>query len=364
MRMPHHFASLVIGLIGFALDTPPTLARPGDILTKKPKQVRNMKNYDQCRLSALKTLKSGSISKERFSSQLDACNERFPAASLYAKCKKEKLKEIREADEKDPSNSCHKLVENVEYRPSDMLPFTLQDDQLFFAGIGLNKPQTTTALNPPNFNCKQLQDGARNQAGLKHVLFGNHPRFFAGLSALSGADLRRLFPVDSPSVKGVDLDGYGRVYGDPGKPSATVFFPSGNCTFEGSIGPKIAGLGAHYLIDTAGSVAMPYFGIIYYRDHVDGPTTTEIVNQLVRILGPEFKEIPKSNDVKFIASNDFTEKDEEKDPKNLCKAPRSHTYIGLVQSIPGKPQKPFFALVANVKNLCEFGDRLTGPRVH
>ena len=364
MRMPHYLVPLVIGLIGFALVTPPGAARSGDLPAKKPKPVRNIKSYDQCRLSAIKTLKNGSISREKFASQLDVCNERFPAASLYAKCKKEKLKEIRETDEIDPSNSCHSLVENVEYRPSDMLPFTIQDEQLFFAGIGLNKPQATAALSPPNFNCKQLLEGVRNQAGLKHILFGNHPRFFAGLSALSGADLRRLFPVESPSARGVDLDGYGRVYGDPGKPSATVFFPSGNCSFEGPVGPKVAGLGAHYLIDTAGSIAMPYFGIIYYRDHADGPTTSEIVKQLARSLGPTFKEIPKSEDVRFIASSDFAEKDDEKDPKNLCKSPRSHTYIGLVQSVPGKPQKPSFALVANVKNLCEFGDRMTGPRVH
>jgi hypothetical protein len=174
------------------------------------------------------------------------------------------------------------------------------------------------------------------------VLFGNHPRYFSSLAKEGASGLRRLFPIAKPSPKGVDLAGYGRVFGDPGKASAAVYFPSGGCSFEGPLGPEITGLSANYLIDSAGNLAVPYFGIVYYDDDAKDLTTQDIATQLTQILGPSFKVQTKAKNptTAFVTTGEISEIDDEQDPKNLCKAPRTHTYIGVIQGQANAHQKP------------------------
>ena len=40
------------------------------------------------------------------------------------------------------------------------------------------------------------------------------------------------------------------------------------------------------------------------------------------------------------------------------KQPRQHRFVGIVQAHKDKPNKPEYLILANVKNLCDFGDRL------
>lgn len=365
-KSPHVLLALLLLMAGSLVMIPSLYAKNSSAAPAKEIRQVKLKRYDECRKTALKNLKKTSISKEKFASDLALCKDRFPAANLYTKCKKDRLKEIRGGSETDITNYCYKVVENIEYRPGSHLPFAVEDGQLFFAGIGLNQPQTLSDLNPPNFNCKKLATSPNTPTSLQYILFGNHPRHFSSLSKEGAAALRRLFPISKPSPKGVDLAGYGRVYGDPGKASATVYFPSGGCSFEGPLGEKLSGLSANYLIDQATSLVVPYFGIVYYDADAMDLTTKDTAKQLARILGPSFKvqNKPKNPATLFVASQEFAEIDDEQDPKNLCKLPRTHTYLGVVQGQSEAPQKPSFALVANIKNLCEFGDKVTEPRVH
>ena len=115
---------------------------------------------------------------------------------------------------------------------------------------------------------------------------------------------------------------------------------------------------AHYLIDHGASSVTPYFGIAYYKGDQRRVTTAKLIQALLRTLGPTYKSTPKNDYVTFIAAANLTEVDDEQDPKNLCKQPRQHRFVGIVQAHKDKPNKPEYLILANVKNLCDFGDRL------
>lgn len=315
-------------------------------------------SYASCRREALSQLKMGSFTQKAFELALNRCNESYPGAGLYSECKRKAIKTAKEGNLAPDKliAQCQRYLMAASFNPEQTLPFFVENAQLYFAGIGLNLQTPTANLAPPNFDCSQLTAVAKNPRDAQYFLFGNHPKVFAGLSELGGAAFKKLFARAKKSKKANDIDGFGRVFGDPAKTSGLVFFPTAACDFDSDLGDIFSGMSAYYLIDAEGSAVLPYFGIAYYKQSQTAITTAKLVQSMLKLLGPNFKAQNKNPQVTFVVASDITERDEDKDPKNLCQQPRQHRFVGVVQSRAGGG--PEYALLANIKNLCDFGDRL------
>jgi hypothetical protein len=193
----------------------------------------------------------------------------------------------------------------------------------------------------------------------QHLLFGNHPKLFA-----SGKDqpaflqkLTGLSPKIAKDNRYLDLPGFGRLYGDARTKQAVVYFPAGSCEFESNAGGIFAGLNLFYLVDEKSQMATPYFGIAYYRPGQKTVNTPELVNEVIAKLGLDYKPYSKDAQSIFIAATPFKEVDKERDPRNICELPRPHKLVAVIRTLAGKPNVPEYLLLANIRNLCEYGDR-------
>ena len=341
--------------------TAPVYAKKSGLSPAKIKQInKSRKSFEACRKDVIDQLKDGTINKKKFEVALGSCKENFPGADLYITCKKQA---IQAASAKNVAASqaieqCKRYLIATTFDPDVPVPFFTEGGQLYFASVGLNRSLPISALAPPNFNCDKLQAATRNLTQAQYFLFGNHPNTFAGTGDLKGDALMELLKMSKPSVTGVDIVDFGRVFNDPRAASGMVYFPTGACDFEAEPGDLLSGLSAYYLIDHGANSVTPYFGIAYYKQDQRRVTTAKLIQALLRTLGPTYKGTPKNDYVTFIAAANLTEVDDEQDPKNLCKQPRQHRFVGIVQGHKDKPNKPEYLILANVKNLCDFGDRL------
>lgn len=354
----------VFGL-ALTLAATPSYAKKSALTPAKVRQAKKeRKSYENCRKDALGELKKGALSKAQFEATLSTCKENFPGASLYVACKKSAVRTAKSKaiSEEDAANQCKRYLTATTFDPKEDQPNFVESGQLFFAGIGLNRSQPTTSLAPPNFDCDRVKTAVADPNKAQYLLFGNHPRAFAGLSEVKGKALLELLKIKKPRKEGVDVSGFGRVFGDPKTNAGVAYFPAAPCDFEAESGDIYSGLSAYYLLDQASSSVTPYFGIAYYKDEQTAVTTPKLVQALIRALGSNYKAITKNRQVTFIAEASVAETDDEQDPKNLCRQPRPHRFIGVVQGQKNAPGRPEYVIVANVKNLCDFGDRM-GKRV-
>ncbi|MEY4632039.1 MAG: hypothetical protein RIQ81_2159 [Pseudomonadota bacterium] len=364
-------AAITTTALALALSTAAPAAKLEGLSPAVVKRIQTANtNYKECQQAAITAFNSKLINKVKFDSALDACRERFPAISLYGQCKREALSAAA-ATKKDPATAlaeCKKLLIAASFDRDQDIPFFTSRGQLFFSGIGMNRPQSIATLDPPNFDCDRLNKAVANPLEAQHILFGNHPKVFAGLGRLAAKEIATLARLEAPSggdrKRGAGTKGFGRVFGNLDSPNATVFFPSAPCDFDGQLGKSFSGLSAFYLIDKEGAEATPYFGIAYYRPGVKELTTKGLVTKLIELLnsrdkaGGGYSAIIKNDTTAFVAKAEFQDFDEEKDPRNVCRDPRKHEFIGIVQATKDNPAKPRYLVVANVKNLCEYGDRL------
>lgn len=353
-------ACLSLGL-GLSLQAPPSYAKKSGLTPAKVRQAtKDRKSYENCRKDAVSQLRRGTLSKRQFEATLTTCKENFPGASLYIACKKSAIRtaKAKSVAEEDAAGQCKRYLTATAFDPAEPVPFFVESGQLFFAGIGLNRSQPTTSLAPPNFDCARLKAAAADPKKAQHLLFGNHPRAFAGLAEQTAKGLSNLFRVSKAPKTGTEIPGFGRFYGDLKGNSGISYFPTAPCDFEAESGDLYAGLSAYYLLDQASSSVTPYFGIAYYRADQTKLTTQKLTQDLIRSLGGSFKAIAKNRQVTFITESSIAETDDEQDPKNLCRQPRPHRFVGVVQGQKNAPNRPEYVILANVKNLCDFGDRL------
>lgn len=344
-----------------AWPAPFSSAKTSDLTPAKVKQIKKTrKSYEACRKDVLLALKNGAITKTKFETQLSTCKENWPGADLYITCKRQAISAARAQNvaEEQAIEQCKRYLTATAFDPDAPVPFFIESGQIYFAGIGLNRSQPVSALKPPNFGCDKLRKAANDPSLGLYLLFGNDPRTFAGLSELKGNDLLKTLKIGKATAKGVDVPDFGRVYGNLRGKSGVVFFPTGACDFEAEPGDLYAGLSAYYLLDAAGNAATPYFGIAYYKSEQQTITTAKLIQAVTRMLGPTFKSSTKNNLVHFIAAASLSETDDEQDPKNLCRPPRPHRFVGVVQARKEKPSQPDYLILANVKSLCDYGDRL------
>ncbi len=322
---------------------------------------QTLDSFESCRRSALDLLKREQGGKRRFTAALNACRENFPGADLYVTCKKQALQAAKAENTKPDQmiSQCKRYLIAASFGPSQPFPVFTEREQAFFAGIGLNRPQALKNLSPPNFNCSKLKKARADAAKASYLLIGNHPGVFAAFAGVDPKELATTLGVKKAGKSGVSVEKLGMLYGDPRKDIATLYFASAPCFFKADTGKTYSGLSAYYLLDPADAAVTPYFGIAYYRKDQKTISTAKLVDQLQRTLGDGFQIYNRGDHVTFVAANELTEIDEEKDPKNLCRVPRRHQFLGIVHAYRDKPASPEYLILANVKNLCEFGDRVS-----
>ena len=308
-------------------------------------------------------VKSGRLKAAQLPEAFGRCKDRFPGAALYVECNKRVLNGAKSGglEAKDVAE-CKKYLTAASFEASDPVPFFVGGEQLFFSGIGMNGDQRLVDLSPPNFECERLKGAtAAVSAKAQFILFGNTPevfdvpekdqraRYLATISKLIGA---------RKGAKFLDVDDFGRVFPDPKTGQGMTYFASAACDFNGNFGSIFAGLSAFYLIDAKSQLATPYFGIAYYGQGQRAVTTPELVADVQSRLGPLYRAYSKDASTVFVAAAPFSEVDQERDPRNICKAPRPHSFVVIINTSKNDSNRPEYLILANIKNLCDYGDRL------
>lgn len=319
-------------------------------------------SYKECVITAAAAGKAGKLNTQELSAAFALCTEKYPSTGLFNECKRNVLKNAKGRDlTASELTGCKKLQIDATFTPDSVIPIFINGNQSFFAGLGLNRDLKISEMDLPNFTCDRFRDAVTdipNKA--QHILFGNNPKMF-----LSGAEqskfINHLKATASKLPKGAkfnDVSGVGRVFGEPTTQQSMIYFPSSSCDYKGVLGQAYAGLSVFYLPDTTTQIATPYFGIAYYRAGQKKQTTPKLVAELLSRLGSSFKAYSKDKSTIFISAAPFQEVDQERDPRNICKAPRPHQFVAVVRTLSADSNVPEYLLLANIRNLCDYGDRL------
>jgi hypothetical protein len=334
----------------------------------RPQQREQMKQqvseYSKCRKKVLHDYKGGHSNVDQAQQALASCRSDFTGASLYAECKTKLLTNRRNYEPnalKKALTNCQDYLIAGNFNPNDPFPFQFSaEHKVSFAGVELNLPVPRAELDPTNFTCAPVQEAFENPANARYMFFGNHPRLFGDLVDISRkSDLYALFKIKGLPTPRTDVPQFGRIEGDPARKEALVYFPTGQCDFERSVGQVFQGLQLHYLIDSEQQLAIPYVAVAYYQPSLEWITAAEIEKKIRAAMGDQTQLTLKKGDAtRFLSATPITEFDGEGDPIHLCKKPRKHDFLAIVRASKGFGSPPDYLLLANIKNLCEYGDRL------
>jgi hypothetical protein len=336
--------------------------------TLKPAKVKEIQkisqSYSGCTSAATTLVAAKKMTVQELPLAFERCRDKYPSAGLFLDCKKNALAKSK-GRALDPAAlaQCTALLTAATFDGLDSDPvFTTRSDA-YFAGLGMNQELKLTEMDLPNFTCEKLisafQDVPKNA---QHILFGNHPLMF-----LQGAEqakyIKSLTALSSKKAKDAkfsDIPGFGRLFGDSHGKQSIVYFPSASCDFRGNLGATYSGVSLYYLPDTKRQTATPYFGVAYYRRNQKALTTPKLVAELLLRLGSRFKAYSKNEQTVFISAAPFSEVDQERDPRNICMQPRPQQFVAVIYSAKDDVNVPEYLLLANIKNLCEYGDRQAG----
>jgi hypothetical protein len=367
--------ALVLGLTIAELSVAQTSigAKPktglGTLSPAKVKQISEInKGYQECSQEVVASVKASKLKPGEVNSALANCRDRYPAAALYTDCTRALMKGAKPNEvNAQKVADCRKFLTSASFNEKESIPFVVNNDRLFFAGVGLNQTSQAIHIKPEGFACEKISQVFENAKLSQYLLFGNHYQTFAASDPKAAQHYqgietaiklgKKILKKNDPYL---DITGFGRLFFDQKNPKSepVVYFPSANCDFTAKLGPLFAGISTYYLIDQAQKEATPYFGIAYYAKNAKTLNTMEAVSELQRKLGPEYRAYTKDKLTVIVASAPFGEVDSERDPRNICKPERLHSYVGIIRAQTDQPDMPEYLIVANVKNLCDYGDRL------
>ena len=361
-------------------------------LSEKKNPSENMSTLDiernsfkKCREENIKLLKNKNLSPKFFKMKLETCREKYPAAGLYISCKKNALKTLKSNPPllKREIRDCKKLLKAISFSARNPLPFVIVGENLYFAGLGLNKPLSAKEIDHKNFDCGRAKEFLFNPQLAEYFMFGNHPNVFKIFQGLKPKEMKKKLKITQEiSKSGIYIDKVGKLFGKLRSPNATLYFPSAGCNYTGNFGSHYIGLSLYYLLNSKKKMLIPYFAIAFYHPNFSGLSKKSLMQRLLFMLqggdsgkssetndGSEkkqdqvnnsknYKIYPIKSGVELLATEEITNFDNEGDPRNLCQMPRKHNLIGLVKSRDGDSNKIEFILVAKIKNLCKFGENI------
>lgn len=320
------------------------------------------RNYKKCRVSAVRKLKKGLVPPEEFKAIIRDCQERYPASSLYINCKKKTVLEFKGQVQKIKTKlaRCRKLLSAVLFNSQKPLPLAIIDKKQYFAGIGFNHPISLKDLNMPNFDCSKLRTIFDDLNSAEYILFGNEPFVFTNFNKWKPQRFRKKFKLPRDIKKdGYYIKGLGKFFGKLKEKTGNLYFPSGRCVFKGALGRFFTGLSVYYLLDETKKQLIPYFSAAFYKPGLTlrrKRMAKKIMNVLKKGGAGSYKVTKKGKGSTFIAREPLQIFDEEGDPRNVCAKPRSHDMIVALKGRKDNSTFLDFLIVANIRNLCEFGD--------
>lgn len=317
---------------------------------------QDAKDYQQCRKDILKkALKKGG--KKAAKEAIALCQDQFPAAFEVVNCKRKAVLNFKKKPKKLRSEvaRCMKEYKKIGFNPSAKVPFAIKDDRLFFAGLGLNLPKKFQDQSFGNFSCKPIQDYFKGNGPAEFLLFGNNPKIFRGFKKVKPKKMMKMMGIDRNGPDPQLSDEFGQVFNIKKPKKTAAYFPISFCHFNKKMGPHFEAMKAYYLADKETKFIYPYFGISFYRSGTK-IKVPELVRNLRSTLGSQYKVQIRKKDYVYVGASAFKEFDSEGDPYNLCKQVAKHRYVALIRK---KNKTPEYLVIANVKNMCRFGERIS-----
>lgn len=328
------------------------------------------KNYLKCRTGAAELMRTGKLSSKRFKAKLKSCQEKFPGASRYVNCKKNAAKKFK-GDAKKLSMAARKCKEYLMlsvFQNKDAVPFNFDSMGSFFAGIGFNSDIDAKDLNLQDFSCNKVKAAMMTPDSAEFFFLGNHPKAFKNFQVWNKNQFRKLYDIrTSPPADGLNLLGFGKLFGNIEELNASVYFPTTSCVFEKDLGSIFSGLSTYYLIDHKNKKLSPYFSIAFYQPENPESNISTLQTTLLKRLNStmgqsnksQYQLVHEAHNKLFFATSEIKTFDKEGDPHNICMPPRKHKYLAIIKKRNDQPTFAEFILVANVKSFCDFGDRLS-----
>lgn len=343
----------------------------------KPAQERE--DYQECLASVIKKYRGPSDPKrnKRLQNGLAACRDRYPAVSIMIDCKKEMAAAYKDDHEtlKSALQECKNEYVKYTFNPKVPLPFVLRSDQIFFAGAGMNRSHPIRAQeeddpdsglfmneNFGNFSCDVLYKTMFREQQPEYLLFGNDPFIYTPLRHAKREEFLKAVGLGAALSKPKSLlvsfhKDFGELHYQPETQETINYFPVGYCNFDRKLGPVYEGIKIYYLIDRSTAQVTPYFGTAFYRDETKIPVA-ELAEQIRQALGDQYKIFKTKPGISFITQTEPKFFDKEGDPKNICQSDQSSPYIAVV-SERDKTGFAAYTLLANINNLCRYGDKIS-----
>lgn len=372
--LPHILSDLLILniLTWTLLEAPLALAKPQHHFQHKDGSTGLIEAYKQCRKKVI--AESASQTNPKLRRQLikrgsSNCKKRYPKISNLIGCRKKALKDniYGKNDLYLALKACMTTYELQPARTSTTNPLTLDGKTLWFSNINLSEARSFSPLkkksggtpSKPNdaLDCTNVYQVLKGTSKPEYILFGNDPRSFQSLRKKTFKSLLKSLKINRKKKRSKTLNPYlGQLVWHKKSSSLAAYFPVAACSVTQKQRGNFQDIKIYYLLDKKKSVGLPYFGIAFYQSQ-DRVSPSRIIWNLKKILGTGYIHKPIANDIQAVSRGEITEFDYEGDPFNMCKAPRTHSIIATVK--PNKSKKHTdFVLVANIRNLCHYGDTM------
>lgn len=315
-------------------------------------------DYRSCRAQII----SNQTNRKSIVAAMAKCKEQYPAGSIAIECKRSAIKKYK----KNPSRlkqalkKCKASQKRMAFNPKSPIPVRISKGKLFFAGMGLNTPRAFTQTQFGNYSCEHLDSYISSGESPEYFLFGNSPKVFLPFKkwpiqkVLKTLGINTNSDLDKPFVTS---ESFGQIYDfqDPSKIAS--YFPLSFCHFDRKLGRIYEGIKVYYLTDRTKQMITPYFGISFYQSSIQ-VRTKGLVSKVLKTLGPGYQVQVDKKQYIYIADAPFQSFDVGGDPYNLCRKPIKHKYIALIRKRQ-QTTKPEYLVVANIRNFCRFGHKLS-----
>ena len=339
-----------------------TISKQKPVSTKK-----GLSDYKQCKTDAFaQSKKYKNNSKKRrttLAKMLIQCREEFPSYHMINVCKAAALKNYRNSptDFKLAMKECRSEYKKLKFSTKDLVPVTWHKDKIYFAGAGLNSVLKLRSQNDTigmsevfgNFNCKNTVGAKNNKNLIEYLLIGNSLDSWRPFAHSKQNKIIKNLSLSEKNPK-VISDTLGELNYNSKSKEVSNFLPSSFCYFDRQLDYSVDAIKTYYLLNLDSNTATPYFGIAFYRDR-----KKPSVKKVLRILKKKWPfdiTVARKENYTLISELPIDEFDNEGDPKNLCKGARPNSEIVMIGHL-NKAKKADFVVVANVNNLCTFGDK-------